>query len=380
MMRAAGWGRVINVALGAWADRLALQVPPYVAAKHGIVGLTKVVALETAEEPITANAICPGYVMTPLVERQIPDTMKKYGMDRETAIREVLLDRQPSKQFRHRRAARRHRAVSCCSAHAAQITGTTISVDGGLEPRCERRAGRPFAPGAHDRPQAHQPRAPGRRRAWRVHVGRCSTGFLGGRSDRGRRHLGHLRRRAQRPPRSRPGSPLGRPNRRARNLDWLWAPGRAPWTTDRLAPWLSAVSPMARLLRRRGVAGLSVGRMVVSRGHLALHDAGLERPRAAPHRGAVPLRGTSARRRGPEFPHLRHQRAGPAKIRVFTREAITADAILASACLPTLFPRRGRSTATPIGDGGYTGKPGVVSPCFDPSLPDDHPRGEHQPA
>jgi 3-hydroxybutyrate dehydrogenase len=94
------------------------------------VGLTKVVALETAEEPITANAICPGYVLTPLVEDQIPDTMKKYDMDRETVIREVLLQRQPSKQF-----ATTTQIGGCvaflCSEAAEQITGTTLSVDGG---------------------------------------------------------------------------------------------------------------------------------------------------------------------------------------------------------------------------------------------------------
>ncbi len=98
MMRKAGWGRVINVA-SAHGLTASPYKSAYVAAKHGVVGLTKVTALETAEEPITCNAICPGYVLTPLVEAQIPDTMEKYGMDRETVIREVLLDRQPSKQF-----------------------------------------------------------------------------------------------------------------------------------------------------------------------------------------------------------------------------------------------------------------------------------------
>jgi 3-hydroxybutyrate dehydrogenase len=102
----------------------------YVAAKHGVVGLTKVTALETAQEPITANAICPGYVLTPLVEAQIPDTMKQYGMDRETVIRDVIMQRQPSKQF-----ATTEQLGGCvaflCSSAADQITGTTLSVDGG---------------------------------------------------------------------------------------------------------------------------------------------------------------------------------------------------------------------------------------------------------
>ena len=129
MMRKAGWGRVINIA-SAHGLTASPYKSAYVAAKHGIVGMTKVVALETAEEPITANAICPGYVMTPLVESQIPDTMEKYGMDRETAIREVLLTRQPSKKFATTEQMG-GTALFLCSDHAAQITGTTISVDGG---------------------------------------------------------------------------------------------------------------------------------------------------------------------------------------------------------------------------------------------------------
>ncbi|MEM8632090.1 MAG: 3-hydroxybutyrate dehydrogenase [Pseudomonadota bacterium] len=129
MMRAAGWGRVINIA-SAHGLTASPYKSAYISAKHGIVGMTKTVALETAEEPITANAVCPGYVLTPLVETQIPDTMKEYGMNRETVIREVLLDRQPSKQF----ATVEQMGGTCvflCSDAAAQITGTTISVDGG---------------------------------------------------------------------------------------------------------------------------------------------------------------------------------------------------------------------------------------------------------
>jgi 3-hydroxybutyrate dehydrogenase len=128
-MRSKGWGRVINI-----ASAHGLTASPfksaYVAAKHGIVGLTKVTALETAEEPITANAICPGYVLTPLVENQIPDTMEKYGMDREAVVRDVLLQRQPSKQFATVEQIG-GTAVFLCSEAADQITGTTISVDGG---------------------------------------------------------------------------------------------------------------------------------------------------------------------------------------------------------------------------------------------------------
>lgn len=128
-MRKAGWGRVVNI-----ASAHGLTASPfksaYVAAKHGVVGLTKVTALETAEEPITCNAICPGYVLTPLVEKQIPDTMKEYGMERDEVVRNVLLARQPSKEF----ATVEQLGGTCvflCSDAAAQITGTTISVDGG---------------------------------------------------------------------------------------------------------------------------------------------------------------------------------------------------------------------------------------------------------
>jgi 3-hydroxybutyrate dehydrogenase len=128
-MRAQGWGRIVNI-----ASAHGLTASPfksaYVAAKHGVVGLTKVVALETAEEPITCNAICPGYVLTPLVEAQIPDTMREYGWDRDKVVREVLLARQPSKAF-----ATTQQIGGCvaflCSAAADQITGTTLSVDGG---------------------------------------------------------------------------------------------------------------------------------------------------------------------------------------------------------------------------------------------------------
>lgn len=129
IMRAAGWGRVINI-----ASAHGLTASPfksaYVAAKHGLVGLTKVTALETAEEPITANAICPGYVLTPLVEAQIPDQMKTHGMDRDTVVRDVMLARQPSRDFATVEQMG-GTAVFLCSPAAAQITGTTISVDGG---------------------------------------------------------------------------------------------------------------------------------------------------------------------------------------------------------------------------------------------------------
>ncbi len=128
-MREKGWGRIVNV-----ASAHGLTASPfksaYVAAKHGVVGLTKTAALECAGQGITANAICPGYVLTPLIEAQIPDQMKKTGKDRETTIREVMLDRQPSKQFATVEQIG-GTTVFLCSAAADQITGTTISVDGG---------------------------------------------------------------------------------------------------------------------------------------------------------------------------------------------------------------------------------------------------------
>lgn len=133
MMREAGWGRIINLA-SAHGLRASPYKSAYVAAKHGVVGLTKVIALETAQEPITANSICPGYVMTPLVENQIPDTMEKYDMDRETAIKEVILERQPSKGFATVEQIGGV-ATFLCSPAADQITGTTISVDGGWTAR-----------------------------------------------------------------------------------------------------------------------------------------------------------------------------------------------------------------------------------------------------
>jgi 3-hydroxybutyrate dehydrogenase len=128
-MREKGWGRIINIA-SAHGLTASPYKSAYIAAKHGIVGLTKTVALETAQEPITANAICPGYVLTPLVESQIPDTMKEYDMSREDVIKNVMLKRQPSKEFATTEQLG-GTAVFLASDAAAQITGTTISVDGG---------------------------------------------------------------------------------------------------------------------------------------------------------------------------------------------------------------------------------------------------------
>lgn len=128
-MRSNGWGRVINV-----ASAHGLTASPfksaYVAAKHGVVGLTKTTALETAGQGITCNAICPGYVLTPLVEAQIPEQMAVHGMGRDEVIAKVMLARQPSREFATTGQIG-GTAVFLCSESAAQITGTTISVDGG---------------------------------------------------------------------------------------------------------------------------------------------------------------------------------------------------------------------------------------------------------
>lgn len=129
LMRAKGWGRIINI-----ASAHGLTASPfksaYIAAKHGVVGLSKTVALETAGQGITCNAICPGYVLTPLVEAQIPDQMKVHNMDRDTVIRDVMLLRQPSRQFATTTQIG-GTVVYLCSPYADQVTGTTISVDGG---------------------------------------------------------------------------------------------------------------------------------------------------------------------------------------------------------------------------------------------------------
>ncbi|MCG8358324.1 MAG: 3-hydroxybutyrate dehydrogenase, partial [Kiloniellales bacterium] len=128
-MKARGWGRIINV-----ASAHGLVASPfksaYVAAKHGVLGLTKTVALEVAEAGITANAICPGYVLTPLVEKQIPDTAKARGISEEAVKRDVLLGAQPTKQFVTTEQLGAL-AVFLCSDAAASITGTALPVDGG---------------------------------------------------------------------------------------------------------------------------------------------------------------------------------------------------------------------------------------------------------
>ena len=121
LMRKAGWGRVVNIA-SAHGLTASPYKSAYIAAKHGVVGLTKTVALETAEEPITANAICPGYVLTPLVEAQIPDQMKAHNMERDEVVKKVMLERQPSRDFATVEQLG-GTTVFLCSDAAAQITG-----------------------------------------------------------------------------------------------------------------------------------------------------------------------------------------------------------------------------------------------------------------
>ncbi|WP_163265381.1 3-hydroxybutyrate dehydrogenase [Chelativorans alearense] len=132
-MKRQGKGRIVNIS-SAHGLRASPFKSAYIAAKHGVVGLTKTVALEVADDHVTCNAICPGYVLTPLVEAQIPDQMAAHNMDRETVVREVMLARQPIREFatvEQIGAA----AVFLCSDNAALITGTTLSVDGGWTAR-----------------------------------------------------------------------------------------------------------------------------------------------------------------------------------------------------------------------------------------------------
>jgi 3-hydroxybutyrate dehydrogenase len=128
-MKKKRWGRIINI-----ASAHALVASPfksaYVAAKHGIAGFTKTVALEVAQQGITANAICPGYVRTPLVEKQIPDQAKARGISEEAVVRDVILAAQPTKQFVSVEEVA-DLAAFLCTDGAASITGAMLSIDGG---------------------------------------------------------------------------------------------------------------------------------------------------------------------------------------------------------------------------------------------------------
>ncbi len=128
-MKANGWGRIISTA-SAHSKAASPFKSAYVAAKHGLAGLTKTLALELAEHGVTANCISPGYVWTPLVENQIPDTMKARGMTREQVMNDVLLAGQPTKQF-VQPAEVAALAVFLCRDEARNITGANYSMDGG---------------------------------------------------------------------------------------------------------------------------------------------------------------------------------------------------------------------------------------------------------
>jgi 3-hydroxybutyrate dehydrogenase len=128
-MKSRKWGRIINT-----ASAHSLVASPfksaYVSAKHGLAGLTKTAALELATFGVTVNCVSPGYVWTPLVEHQIPDTMKARGLTREQVINDVLLASQPTKQF-VTSAQVAALVLFLCSDDAAQITGANLSIDGG---------------------------------------------------------------------------------------------------------------------------------------------------------------------------------------------------------------------------------------------------------
>ena len=128
-MKRRGWGRIIST-----ASAHSLVASPfksaYVASKHGIAGLTKTVALELAKSKVTCNCISPGYVWTPLVERQIPDTMAARKMSKDQVINDVLLTAQPTKEFVTVEQVA-SLALFLCSENAAQITGANLSMDGG---------------------------------------------------------------------------------------------------------------------------------------------------------------------------------------------------------------------------------------------------------
>lgn len=128
-MKARGWGRIVNI-----ASAHGLVASPfkgaYVAAKHGVVGFTKVVALEAAEFGVTCNAVCPGYVLTPLVEKQIDAQAAAHNIPRERVIREVLLKEQPTRRFASGEEIA-GTVIFLCSPAASSMTGASLAVDGG---------------------------------------------------------------------------------------------------------------------------------------------------------------------------------------------------------------------------------------------------------
>jgi 3-hydroxybutyrate dehydrogenase len=128
-MKAKGWGRIVNIA-SAHALVASKYKSAYVTAKHGVAGFTKTVALEVAEARITVNAVCPGYVLTPLVEQQIPDTAKARGVTQQEVVSDVLLAAQPTKRFVSMEQVAALTAF-LCSDDAASITGAILPIEGG---------------------------------------------------------------------------------------------------------------------------------------------------------------------------------------------------------------------------------------------------------
>ncbi|WP_298624361.1 3-hydroxybutyrate dehydrogenase [uncultured Zoogloea sp.] len=132
-MKAQGWGRIVNIASAHGLVASPFKAP-YTASKHAVVGFSKAVALEVAEQGITCNALCPGYVRTPLVEKQVVDQAKVHNLPEERVIREVILAAQPTKQFVEADEVAAY-AVFLCSDAAKSVTGSAPLIDGGWTAR-----------------------------------------------------------------------------------------------------------------------------------------------------------------------------------------------------------------------------------------------------
>ncbi len=132
-MKAQGWGRIVNIASAHGLVASPFKAP-YTASKHAVVGFSKAVALEVAEQGITCNALCPGYVRTPLVEKQVVDQAKVHNLPEERVIREVILAAQPTKQFVEAEEVAAY-AVFLCSDAAKSVTGSAPLIDGGWTAR-----------------------------------------------------------------------------------------------------------------------------------------------------------------------------------------------------------------------------------------------------
>lgn len=132
-MKAQGWGRIVNIASAHGLIASPFKAP-YTASKHAVVGFSKAVALEVAEQGITCNALCPGYVRTPLVEKQVVDQAKVHNLPEDRVIREVILAAQPTKQFVEADEVAAYVAFLCSDA-AKSVTGSAVLIDGGWTAR-----------------------------------------------------------------------------------------------------------------------------------------------------------------------------------------------------------------------------------------------------